>query len=303
MRRTTKFLPILAAGLVLGACGDDLGSGPDTGRLTIQLTDAPGDLASAWIKIDQFVLVGDEGNITIEPEEGDYIDLLTLAGGQVMEIVDNAAVDAGVYQELRLVLDEAYVELDDGRIFATAGADLPAGVEADGVLKCPSCSQSGYKVKFADGGFEIDENSVVLIDFDVAQSFGHEAGQSGMWIMHPVLRATAETVQLGLIKGNVTLATGLVLPATCGTVAGSLAQFKPFAVLNNDTITGTVDAAGAMRITGLMPGTYTVGAYPDITFTNGDSLTFAFTPSAATAVVAAGDSATINYQLTTATCH
>jgi hypothetical protein len=175
-------------------------------------------------------------------------------------------------------------------------------VTAAGTLRCPSCAQSGFKVKFSQSGLVITDNSVITIDFDAGQSFGHQAGNSGQWIMHPVLRATATTVQLGRITGNVTLATGVTIP-TCGTQANTVAAFKPLAIMGPDTLSGTTDATGIYNIANAVPGTYTVGFAQDITFTNGDSLTFAATATPASVTVAQGDSAKSNFQITAATCH
>lgn len=304
--------PLVAAGLFLAGCDDS--SGPDNGRLTIQLTDAPGDLAEAFIKVDHFVLFetgsddegegeGEgEGRIELMPEHGGYIDLLTLQGGQVLDLVDDALVPAGSYSELRMVLDEAYVRLEDGRVYATENAELPAGVTAAGTLRCPSCSQSGFKVKFLGDGLRVEDNSVVLIDFDVAQSFGHQAGQSGQWIMRPVLRATTNTIMLGTIDGTVALDDGVTLPATCGGTTGAITQFRPFAVMGEDTITGVVDEAGAYSITGLMPGTYTLGHWAELSFTDGATLTFAAAATPASVTVPEGDVVESNFVVTSATC-
>lgn len=309
MRRTRFILPV-ALVLGLAACSDST-SGPSEGRLTIRMTDAPGDVKEAWIKIDQFVLLrssadsadtASNGRIEIEPSNGGYINLMTLVGGNVMDVVNSAEVPTGTYSELRLVLDDAYVVLKDGRVFATAGATLPVGSISVGTLKCPSCSQSGFKVKFTNG-LNVTSNSLVTIDFDVAQSFGHEAGNSGQFILRPVLRATSSTTRYGFARGAVTLAQGVTLPA-CGGAATSLTQFKPFAVIGNDTITGVVDATGAYRISNLLPGAYTLGSFRDITFTNGDSLTVTAAATPATFTLAAqGDSTTAAYNISAATCH
>jgi hypothetical protein len=312
MRSTRFFMPLVAAALALGACDDGgVTDGSGRGRLTIMLTDAPGDMAEAFIKIEKIVLFRTEadatsnnatGRIEITPDVTDFIDLLNLTGGQLLELVDDEEVGEGSFAQMRVVLDEAYIVLNDGRVFATAGAELPAGVEADGTLKCPSCSASGYKVKFAAGGLNIVGNSTVVLDFDAAQSFGHEAGKSGQWIMHPVLKATATTVRFGTIKGSVALAQGVTLPA-CGGAATTLTQFVPLAILTPDTLTGTVDAQGAFRITSVFPGTYTLSYAKDLTFTNGDSLTFTAAPSVPTVNVAQADSATANYSISAASCH
>jgi hypothetical protein len=70
-----------------------------------------------------------------------------------------------------------------------------------------------------------------------------------------------------------------------------------------DTLSGTTDATGIYNIANAVPGTYTVGFAQDITFTNGDSLTFAATATPASVTVAQGDSAKSNFQITAATCH
>jgi hypothetical protein len=299
---------------MLAACSDnngDLTGGDGTSRLRILLTDAPADLEEAFIKVDKIVLIrnaadsvsgGGSGRVEITPDVDDFIDLLELTGGDFLELVDVNNVPSGFYAQMRVYLDGAYVVLKDGRVFATAGADLPDGVTADGTLKCPSCSQSGYKVKFSGEGLQLIGNSTITLDFDAGQSFGHEAGKSGQWIMHPVLRATTTTIQFGSIKGLVSLAQGVTLP-TCGGAATTISQFKPLAIMNGDTASGTVDAQGAFRISSLLPGTWTLSYVKDLTFTNGDSLTVTATPSAATVNVAQADSATANFSISAATCH
>jgi hypothetical protein len=309
--RKFGFLAVLLTAAVLTGCDDEVTGGEGTARLRINLTDAPGDLDEAFVKIEQIVLVRNaadslnenaSGRIEITPDVTGFIDLLSLTGGEVLELVDEEGIPEGSYSQVRLVIDEAYVQLKDGRIFATDNAELPAGVDADGVLRCPSCAQSGFKVKFSNGGLVINNTSVVTIDFDAGQSFGHQAGNSGQWIMRPVLRATATNVDFGRITGNVALATGVTVPA-CGGQANSVAVFQPLAVLGTDTLSGITDALGVYNIAGALPGTYTLGFVQHVTFTNGDSLTFAAAPTPATVTLAEGDSVKSNYQITAATCH
>jgi hypothetical protein len=309
--RRLGFLAVMATAAVLAGCSDDPTGGEGNARLRINLTDAPGDLKEAFVKIDQIVLIrrdadsisgSGSGRVTITPDVDDYVDLLKLTGGKVLELVDTAGIPEGSYSQLRVIIDEAYVTLKDGRTFATAGAELPSGVTSSGTLKCPSCSSSGFKVKFGGGGLNINGTSVVTIDFDAGQSFGHEAGNSGQWIMRPVLRATASNITFGRITGNVALATGVTLPV-CGGAANNLSVFKPIAVLGTDTLSGTTDSTGVYRIANVVPGTYTLGFAKDITYTNGDSLTITAAPSVATLAVVSSDSARANYQITAATCH
>ena len=307
--RTGRFLlSTIAAALVVVGCDDgDSFNGLDRGQLTIQLTDAPGDLEQAFVKIEKFILIQDDqsgsGRVELTPLQNGFIELISLSNGKLLNVVDEADVPAGSYDQLRVVVDEAYVVLKDGRVFATPGAALPAGVEADGVLKCPSCSQSGYKVFFnTTGGLVVADNSVIVLDFDAGRSFGHEAGASGMWIMHPVLRATANTIALGHITGNVTLAQNVTIPM-CGGQANDLTAFLPRAATATDTIVGVTDALGEYNISHVFPATYTLGHVADVTFMNGDSLTFAAAATPNVVTVMPGDTAHANYEISAATCH
>ncbi len=309
--RRFSFLAVLLTAAVLMGCDDEVTGGDGEGRLRIMLTDAPGDLDEAFVKIERIILIRSDtdstnenssGRLTFTPDVTGFINLLDLTGGEVLQIVDTTGIPEGTYSQLRIIIDEAYVTLKDGRVFATSGAALPSGVTADGTLRCPSCAQSGFKVKFSQGGLVINETSVVTIDFDAGQSFGHQAGNSGQWIMRPVLRATATNIDFGRITGNVALATGVTIPA-CGAQTNTRAAFRPLAVIGTDTLSGLTDTLGVFNIAGALPGTYTLGFVKDITFTNGDSLTFTAAATPATVTLAEGDSVKSNYQITAATCH
>jgi len=186
----------LMAGLV--ACSDSSGPGGSS-RVTVLLKDAPGDVLEAVVTIDQIYLQGGDG----EGEEGSgrqnllaapvTVDLLTLADDW-MTLVDGVDIPAGKYGQLRFVVSGAYVRVEEAtgdRIYATSAdyAGLPDGAEVGGNLIAPSFNSSGLKVNFT-GGLTVDEETTLLVDFDVAESFGHQAGQSGNWVMHPVLKGS-----------------------------------------------------------------------------------------------------------------
>jgi hypothetical protein len=58
----------------------------------------------------------------------------------------------------------------------------------------PSLGQSGLKINLPGGKLDIGEGeTIVMLDFDAAESFGHQAGNSGKWVMHPVVKATNVT--------------------------------------------------------------------------------------------------------------
>jgi hypothetical protein len=303
MMRNLVVPALLATLATLATSGcDGSPTGDSGGRLTIQLTDAPGDLQDAFVRIDRVVLMGPSGRLEIVPDYDDWIDLLSLSGGRVLNLVDEMTVPEGSYSELRFVLGDAYVRLNDGRVFATQGAALPVGVNADGSLRCPSCGQSGFKVKLAGAGMTVARNTTVLVDFDVAQSFGHEAGRSGQWVMHPVLRATTRSVTLAGVSGTVTLAQGVSLPPSCGGNATSITLFTPLAKLGGESVSGTVQPDGEFAIMYLFPGTHSLDYAPEITFTNGDVLAFTATVTPTTVELGEGAEGNADYEITTAVC-
>jgi len=301
MRKILLPLAVLA----LGACSDGTG-GNGARTLSIRLHDAPGDLKEAWVKVNQVSLQGTSaadstsGKVVLLGTQTGWLNLTQLTGGSFATLVNNAQVPAGSYTQLRFVVCEAYAVTKDGQVYATPGAVLPAGVTATGQLQVPSGCQSGLKVKLPGGAVSVADSSQILsVDFDVSQSFGHQAGGSGRWVMHPVLTATAVGFS-GSIAGTVALAQGVTLP-TCGGAAVTLATFSPRAVAGTDSVSGTVSTAGAYRVA-VAPGTYTMTYAPAYSFTNGDSLLVAATPAPATATVAGGATSTVNYTINTANC-
>lgn len=171
-------------------------------RLSLLLTDAPGDVLSAVVTIDRVYLQpgeeGDEGRLVLR-EEDITTDLLTLADSTI-SIVDSALVPVGNYRQLRFVVSGGYIEVEnaDGTssIYASSPdyPGLPDGAVVAGELQMPSFAQSGLKVNLPNDAIEIGEDEFwLLIDFDVAQSFGRAAGQSGRWVLSPVIQATRVT--------------------------------------------------------------------------------------------------------------
>lgn len=298
-------LPLLAA-FAMAACDGGTGGNGDA-RVSIRLTDAPGDLKEAWVKIDRIYLKGGPadsaqgGRADLLTTRTDWVDLLTLSGGRTAELVNGATVPAGTYQELRLVVCEAYIVEKDGDVYATRDAALPAGITADGDLHIPSGCSSGFKVKFrTDEPVTLEsESTIMTVDFDVSQSFGHQAGNSGRWVMHPVLHATSVGFAGG-ISGTVAVAQGVTLP-TCGGSPVAVTAFVPQATAGTTTYTSAVATDGRYRIT-VAPGTYTMAYAPALSFANGDSLTVTAAPSVASATVASGGTTTVDYSITAATC-
>jgi len=225
-RRTAGFATLALALLPLAAC--DSGTAANTGSLQILLTDAPGDFVQAQVTIDEIYLQPDASvqgsgsglNRVDLMTTPDTTDLLALSN-DVATLVENATVPTGTYAQLRFVVSDACIEVADGDstlIYATKSTYEVCGIP-DGTLQTPSFDQTGIKVQMADGGLTVTgTQKVLLVDFNVAQSFGHEAA-TGMWVMQPVIRGGDASLTAGV---DVTL---------------SLADTVQLPVLNNAQLT------------------------------------------------------------------
>jgi len=155
------FCAVAAFGLALGlgACGDS-----DTGTVRMQLTDAPfpfdmldsAAVAISGVEVHVISDPGDDGGFQTISTEEDTVNLLDLQNG-VTRILGEAEVPVGYINQVRLLVVDAWVVLDDGREFH---------------LEIPSGDRSGIKIHVAPfievrGGDITD----LLLDFDVSRSF------------------------------------------------------------------------------------------------------------------------------------
>ncbi len=313
-RLRSSFAALLAVALL-----PLVGCGGGEGKVSLLLTDAPGDdIKTAVVTISEIYLQGgddgdaggdinkangDKGGRVVLLDEPATVSLLELAN-KTAELVSDAVVPNGDYSEIRFVITGGYIEVNnaDGStsIFASSAdyAGLPAGARVAGQLHMPSFGSSGLKVKFTETLTIEGEQKILLVDFDVAQSFGKEAGNSGRWVMSPVIKA-AEVTASGSI--NVTLAqNGVTLPeidehqvvlgdfrAVIISSAGSREEL-PLADTNND---GTAEASfkflfpGTFQVDIVGPSGVTFSVSPDgpvtVDLGSGRDITQAFTLTAA----------------------
>lgn len=122
-------------------------------------------------------------------------DLLTLSDN-VAELVDGVAVTSARYGQLRMVISGGYIAVDNGdgssAVYATSSdyPGLPDGLSVDGELHMPSYDTSGLKVTLPQDQLDIEgEQQIILVSFDVTETFGREAGNSGRWVMDPSVKA------------------------------------------------------------------------------------------------------------------
>ncbi len=277
-------------------------------RVSVMLTDAPGEVDEAWVKFDAIYLQREDGDEDMGsgPQAGRemlledptvWINLMELTAGQVEELVSGATVPNGFYAQLRFVITRAVLVTaannPGAEAFATSDVssddlaelntlrDPEPPLDPTGLLHCPSCSRSGLKLNFRDGGLEVTGETLVLADFDVTQSFGHEAGRSGRWVMHPVINAMVMGDGSGSIAGVVSLGQDVSLPEMCGDQAITLADFVPLAESGGMQWSGQVEPSqqdptvGSYEIANLPPADdYMLGFLDEIEFANGDELNF-----------------------------
>ena len=262
-RWTPIYRTAFAAALVAGVagCSDSVGGNGET-ELSVRLTDAPGDFHAAVVTISEIYLQGSDGRVVLSTNPT-TTDLLTLTN-DVATLVDGVMVPEGSYQELRFVITGGYIEVEqDGggtAIYASSPdyEGLPAGTQVTGSLQMPSFAQSGLKVVMEDGLNVSGDQKVLLVDFDVTQSFGQVAGQSGMWVMHPVITG-ADFAASGSVSASLVLGESVTLPGTT-----TLGEFE--AVLTNDggsaetavLTDGDADGTFETDFLYLLPGDYTV---------------------------------------------
>jgi hypothetical protein len=204
---------------LLAGCGDD--AGLRDGSMTMHLTDAPADsITAAVVTVEQIYLQSgddstDAGGRVVLLDSAFTVDLRDLQNTS-QQLFENITIPGGAYAQLRFVISGGYIEVSENgeaSIYATSPdyEGLPAGATVDGELQMPSFAQSGLKVTIGSGALRFDgDHRIILVDFDVSQSFGHGAGPD-TWVMHPVIIGS-EIEATGSVEGTVSLAPGVALP-------------------------------------------------------------------------------------------
>ena len=187
---------LLLATLVFGGC-DSTSSNNGNGHVSLLLTDAPGDVLAAVVTISAVRLQGNDGSVVLL-DAPFTTDLLDLAGTTAL-LAEDVEVENGRFREIRFVISGGYIEVDNGDGTSSFYASspnypaLPPQAVSPGHLQMPSLGSSGLKVKLPGNVLVVDDDDhVILVDFDASQSFGHVAGNSGQWVMHPVITATLD---------------------------------------------------------------------------------------------------------------
>lgn len=295
---------------VTGTNGDD-----DAALASVYLTDAPGDVEAVWVDVLEIYLQGDDGREVLLDEPTGLVELTSLAG-TATPLVQDEEVESGSYGQLRFVIGGAVLETTDGDVFSKDETEHPDGMEATGQLHCPSCSESGIKVLLRGEDLVLEEGAnEFLLDFDVTQTFGREAGQSGMWVMRPVIHGV-RMIEMGSISGTVAVATDdednpvVTIPECPAGTARGLDDFVPTATAHELTDdegapivrTGTTSSEGTFQVLGLTPDGYTMGYMAESEY-EGATLEWTATVDPTDVDVGEGEDVTdVAYTITGASC-
>ena len=273
---------------------------------------------AVWVEIGEIYLQGggNEGRtMLLGAAEADGLGLveLTQLAGATLDLVSDVDIAVGSYGQLRFVIEGAVLETDDGEVF-TFNAAHPLGTPSTGSLTCPSCAQTGIKVLLPGEVADLEAGAhLIVLDFDVSQSFGHAAGQSGSWVMHPVIRA-AELGFTGAVTGTVDVERDtngdplVTIPACPAPTPRDLTAYIPEAVAQTLTddlgdpvrATTAVASDGSFSFLFLHPDEYDFGFVTDVDF-GGATLTFGADAPGLLDVMS-GANLVATYTITSATC-
>lgn len=190
IKSTFLFAFFLLISLLLFNCNDKE-TDNETARVQLVLVDAPGDYEEVNVEIIDIQYnskEGDQGWKSFTPENGYpiQVDLTKLIAGNDLLLTDEI-IPAGTFKQIRLILS-------DNNTVLLEGETTPIHLDT------PSAEQSGLKIMLdenLEGGFSY----TFILDWDVQRSVV-KAGNSGKYILKPVIRANAE-VNSGTLGGQV----------------------------------------------------------------------------------------------------
>jgi hypothetical protein len=190
---TPAVIAVAVSVAFLTGCGGD-SSASNTGKVSMQITDAPVDGAVAvYVQFSGVVFVAEnEDKKEVIFDEPKRINLLDFQNGEVYSFLNEVELPAGRYNQIRLLVDtdennDTIIELADGTY----------------ELTIPSGDQTGLKLV---SGFTVntDETVSFTLDFDLRKSI--TVTGNGEYKLRPTIRIV-DTTEAAFISG--TIASGL----------------------------------------------------------------------------------------------
>lgn len=209
---------------------DDSKNNEGNAKLSIRLTDAPGDYDAVFIDVQEVVIKynGGQEDLNLGINAGVY-DLLELTAGVNVLLFDDE-VPAGTISQIRLILGDDNTIVVDGQSYP---------------LATPSAQQSGLKIQVNEN-LEAGILYEFMLDFDVDKSIVQQG--NGGFSLKPVIRATT-VAESGAISGTV-IPPGIIAMITAD---DGVTQISAFA-----------NPLGVFLLSGVPAGTYTVTVEADI---------------------------------------
>jgi len=222
------FIAILSLIFTFNACKKSNVSSNGQSKMNVYLTDAPAGYKAVWIDVQQVMIKSDatdsaDGWVNVPLLKPGMYNLLDFRNGDDT-LLGGVDLPAGKVSQIRLILgDNNQIELEDGSTVD---------------LKTPSAQQSGLKLN-VDADLKPGIPYDLELDFDAARSIV-KAGNSGQYILKPVIRAFAKEAGGGI--------QGVVLPDS--------ANAEIHAIAGTDTLGALPDANGAYKFWGLAANNY-----------------------------------------------
>ena len=280
--------------LFLSACGGGGGSGSSGstsddqfGALSIGLTDATTDeflavyITVKEVSVSQSIPSETDGESVsswvVVAEPNITCNLLELVNGVIEHLGISEEIEAGHYNQMRLVLGTNAQEIEEGQEAVNILGDTEhpyanyivygdnetfdpedAGTFETYELKIPSGSESGFKIV---SGFDIDPDGTtdLVLDFNVVSSIVH-AGVSGQWLLNPTVKAL-DLDESGSVEGRVYYTTEADPPEEAA-IEGAIikAQSSSEGSVTEIVSAATVSDENGGYLLNLDPGTYMIAA-------------------------------------------
>jgi hypothetical protein len=141
-----------------------------TSKMTVKMTDAPGDFQQVNVEVLQVEVHSSQGWVSLPTNQGVY-DLLTLQNDITTVLVNQGELPAGHMDQFRLILGANNTIMIDSLVHP---------------LQTPSSHHSGLKIN-VNADFAPNETYELLIDFDAGQSIVEQG--NGGFLLKPVIKS------------------------------------------------------------------------------------------------------------------